>query len=213
MSKPVWIYAWGAALILLAVAFFAAGQLQDSGWLSLIPPASEANPNPKPDVAEGQALPLYQAAFTAWAVVLLLIPAFATVWRRHKVVASQVWLAFWTASWGAYIVHLYVSAFWFFGGDFQAMINSTRVSAFWPGMVIAVWWPLDILLALKGVAERGWVWMQRVVIHLLVLVLFVGGSTVMGELMTIKIIGALLLGVAALAMVRWFILGRGQVRP
>jgi len=213
VTKAIWTYAWGLTLILLVGAFVAAGLWQDSGMLSLVPPPSDINPNPVPDVAAGQALPLYQSAFTAWAVVLLLIPAYATVWRRHKLRGAQVWLAFWTTSWVAYIVHLYVSAFWFFGGDFQAMTNSTRVSAFWPGMLIAIWWPLDILLALRGVAERGWVWGQRIVLHLFVLVLFVGGSAVMGELITVKLIGAVLLAVAMLAMVRWFTLGRGQVRP
>ncbi|WP_420861146.1 hypothetical protein [Algirhabdus cladophorae] len=213
MNTPVWTYAWGSCLVLLAAAFIAAGFWQGSGWLSLTPPASVTVPNPAPDVIAGAELPLYQAAFTAWAVLLLLIPAYGTVWRRHKPLEAQVWLAFWTVSWVAYAVHLYVSMFWFFGGDFAAMTTSTRVSAFWPGLVIALWWPLDAALALRGVPDRGWVWGQRVVIHVLVLVLFVGGSAVKGELNTVKLIGALLLVVALLAMVRWFIYGRGQVRP
>jgi hypothetical protein len=213
VSFRIWTYAWVLGAILVVAAFVFASGWQDSGLLSLTPPPTAAVPNPAPDVTLDQALPLYQSAFTAWAVLILLIPAYATVWRRNKPTQSHVWLAFWTVSWIAYIIHLYVSAFWFFGGDFAAMTASTRVSAFWLGMIIAVWWPFDIALALRGAADTGWVRLQRSLIHVLVLVLFVGGSAIKGELLSAKIIGAILLLVAVLAAVRWFILGRRQVRP
>ncbi|WP_339106803.1 hypothetical protein [Roseovarius rhodophyticola] len=100
-------------------------------------PATEANPNPQPDTDETTILALYQSAFTAWAALILLIPAYAYYLSQG---ANRGWLAFWTVSYLAYLVHLYVSAFLFFGGDFAWMTSSSRVSAFWPGMLLIPWW-------------------------------------------------------------------------
>jgi len=180
---------------LLTLALAGAGLLQDAGLLSRIPPPTVAVPEPAPDVAVGAEFPLYLSAFTAWAALLLLIPVYATVWRSHEK-GSQVWLAFWTTSWIAYVVHLLVSMFLFFQGDFGWMTTSSRVSAFWPGMIIAIWWPIDILLAKR---TAGWVTIQRVLIHVLVLVLFVGGSAVKGEMLTVQMIGWALAAAALFA--------------
>jgi len=105
---------------------------------------------------------------------------------------------FWTTSYIAYIIHLAVSMFWFFEGDFSAMTSSTRVSAFWPGMVIVLWWGLDIALA--G-TQAKWVTVQRVMIHVLVFVLFVGGSAVKGETALIQLMGWALFGTGLGALV------------
>lgn len=183
-----------ATLALVVSAFAAAYLAQDSGMLSLTPPPSDAIPNPSPD-ALGKELALYASAFTAWAALLLLIPAYISVWFKTH---YQNWLAFWTTSYIAYIIHLAVSMFWFFEGDFSAMTSSTRVSAFWPGMVIVLWWGLDIALA--G-TQAKWVTVQRVMIHVLVFVLFVGGSAVKGETALIQLMGWALFGTGLGALV------------
>ena len=75
------------------------------------------------------------------------------------------------------------------------MQNTPRVSAFGPGMVLLVWWPVDIALALMGITAR-WVRVQRIVLHVAVIILFVGGSAVTGELMVVKALGVALFAVA-----------------
>ena len=163
----------------------------------MTPPASDAVPNPAPDVTSQDALSLYQAAYTAWSALLLLVPVYLFVFSR-----GTVWLAFWTVSFVAYAIHIAVSAFGFFGGDFEWMTNSTRVSAFWPGMALLVWWPIDLALAFaqrEGMAIR----VQRVLLHIVTLVLFVGGSAIKGELMVTQIMGWVLLAAAVLSLVRW----------
>jgi len=171
-------------LVGLMVAAFAGAQAtQDLGLLSLIPPASEAVPNPAADTDDP--LALGQAAYTAWVALSLLIPAYAAILLRG---AGRTWLAFWSAAWVAYAVHLYVSAFWFFGGDLEWMQNTTRVSAFWPGMVLLVWWPVDIALGVSS-AQGALVKLQRIVLHVGSFVLFFGGSAVMGELTAVKVLG------------------------
>lgn len=183
-----WVGASMAMAALLILALVAAWLFQDSLLLSRIPPATEAVPTPEPDVALGEELPLYQSAFTAWAALVLLTPAYAFVWTRRRGAAEmRRWLAWWTVAWVAYVVHLGISMFLFFQGDFAWMTSSSRVSAFWPGMVIAVWWPLDCWLARRP--DVGWVTVQRVAIHLLVFVLFVGGSAVKGELWFAQMLG------------------------
>ncbi len=183
--------------MLLACAFYAAYLMQSSNLFSLVPPPTDANPNPAADVSPDRVLSLYQSAFTAWAALILLVPVYIFVWFRTHYTS---WLAFWTVSYVAYVIHLYVSAFWFFEGDFAAMTSSSRVSAFWPGMLILLWWGIDIAIGLKG-AHGKWVTVQRVIVHVLVFVLFVGGSAVKGETALIQLMGWALLGAGVGALV------------
>ncbi len=186
----------GGALI--ALAFWAATVFEGSGLLSTVPPATEANPNPQPDTDETTILALYQSAFTAWAALILLIPAYAYYLSQG---ANRAWLVFWTVSYLAYLVHLYVSAFLFFGGDFAWMTSSSRVSAFWPGMLLIPWWGVDIALAFKGLEAR-WVRLQRGILHLGTFVLFFGGSAIKGETITIKALGVALALVAVVSVIK-----------
>ena len=197
LEKP-WPVAAVSGVALLALAFWVATVFESSGMLSTVPPATEANPNPQVDTDETTILALYQSAFTAWAALILLIPAYAYYLAQG---ANWAWLAFWTVSYLAYIVHLYVSAFLFFGGDFTWMTSSSRVSAFWPGMLLIPWWGLDIALAFKGVTAT-WVRIQRGVLHLGTFVLFFGGSAIKGETMTIKALGLALALVALMALIK-----------
>ncbi len=189
-SKSVWWIAGAALMVLVAASFIAASVFQRSGLLSLVPPLTEANPNPAADVTPDRVLSLYQSAFTAWAALILLVPAYIFVWFRTH---YDRWLAFWAVSYVAYVIHLYVSAFWFFEGDFTAMTTSSRVSAFWPGMVILIWWGVDVLIGMAKMQAK-WITVQRVVVHVLVFVLFVGGSAVKGETALIQLMGWALFG-------------------
>lgn len=191
---------WPVAILagagLLGLAFWTATLFEGSHLLSLAPPATAADPNPQIDTHEGNVLALYQAAFTAWAAVFLLIPAYYAYLTKG---AGAVWLAFWTVSYLVYLVHLYVSAFLFFGGDFAWMTTSPRVSAFWPGMALIVWWSIDIALAVWRI-DALWVRVQRAVLHIGTFVLFFGGSAIKGETATIKLIGVAFAGTSLLAL-------------
>ncbi|MEM9583559.1 MAG: hypothetical protein AAGA08_10630 [Pseudomonadota bacterium] len=189
-SKHVWRIALMALVGLLGGAFAAALTLQSSDLFSLIPPPTELNPNPAADVTPDRILSLYQSAFTAWAALVLLVPAYIFVWLRTH---DAAWLAFWTTSYIAYVIHLYVSAFWFFEGDFEAMTTSSRVSAFLPGMAVLIWWGVDVVIGFAKI-HATWVTVQRVIVHLLVFVLFVGGSAVKGETGLIQLMGWALFG-------------------
>ncbi len=206
MQKPgyVWSTVGLVCLGLTFLAIVAAWRLQASGLLSLSPPPSDAMPTPGPDVTAGDALGLYQSAFTAWVALVLLIPAYTAFWFRNgSGLAWTVWLSCWSIGAVAYLVHLAVSMFGFFGGDFGWMTSTTRVSAFWPGMVIAIWWPLDAVLALTRGEKAGWIRVQRIAIHLIALILFVGGSAVKGELLTVRVIGTALFLAALTSPLLW----------
>lgn len=205
LDRP-WPVAVISGALLIALAFWLATVFEGSGMLSTVPPATEANPTPQVDTDESTILALYQSAFTAWAALILLIPAYAYYLSQG---GTRAWLAFWTVSYLAYLVHLYVSAFLFFGGDFAWMTTSSRVSAFRPGMLLIPWWGLDIALAVKGV-EAAWVRIQRGVLHLGTFVLFFGGSAVKGETMTIKALGVALALVALMALIKGVRLRRTQ---
>jgi hypothetical protein len=199
----MWRLAFALLAGLMALALVAAFSLQNSGILSLMPPATWDNLDPAPDVAEGQAFSLYLSAFTAWVALILLIPVYALVWNARRAPLDYArWLSFWTVSYIGYLIHLAVSMFWFFGGDFAAMTSTSRVSAFWPGMAIIVLWGADIWLA-QRFAQGSWVTIYRAVVHILVFVLFFGGSTVTGELNTVKMIGFALLAAAVTGLTVW----------
>lgn len=189
---------WAVLTLGMGAAVAAAYALQDSGAMSLIPPGGA-----EPDAA-GREFWLHLSAYSAWVATVLLIPSYLFALSPDR---GTDWRAFWAASFVAYIIHLAISAFGFFGGDFAWMTNSSRVSAFWPGMALALWWGLDMALSRR---TGGWITAQRVGVHLLAFVLFFGGSAVMGELLTIRVIGAALLAVALIAVIRWLRLRRIQ---
>lgn len=199
--NSIWQLAWGLMITFLALSLAAAFTLQDAGLLSLKPPVTWDVPQPVADVVAGDTLSLYASAFSAWVVLILLLPVYVFVWSAGNSERDcTVWLAFWTSSYVAYLVHLVISMFWFFGGDFSAMANSSRVSVFWPGMAIVLFWGADIWLALRGVKS---VWIFRAIVHLLVIVLFIGESAIKGEQTSVKMLGMALLAAMITGMTLW----------
>ena len=187
-----------AALLLLA--FWAASVLQDSGFLSPIPPASEENPTPVADTPPERMVDLYRAAFTAWAALLLFIPAIFAFFKGGGHEKNLTWKHYWTVSFIAFSVHMYWSMVGFFQGDIAWMTTSTRVSAFWPGIALLIWWGIDVALAWLHPTPAKWIKWQRQVVHVVALIMFVGGSLGTGETLPIRAIGlvALVLGISAM---------------
>ena len=201
--KSIWRISFAAMIASVIGAFLAALTLQNAGLLSLVPPVTWENPEPVADVIQGEELSLYASAFTAWAALFLLLPVYVFVWSaRRSETDYTVWLAFWTVSFFAYLIHLAVSMFWFFGGDFEAMTTSSRVSAFWPGMIICLLWGFDIRLGLRKVKGFA-VIVYRSVVHLMVFVLFFGGSAFTGELTSVKMLGMALFAAMITGMTLW----------
>lgn len=191
---------WAACATVAAIsaAFIGAGITAETGIMSLSPPATDAHPNPAPDVRTP--LILHQAAFTAWAALALAIPAFvAFPLRRVSDSAARIWRPFWTAAYIAFLVHMLWSMGAFFGWDFDWMRNTPRVSAFWPGIAVLFWWPMDLILAWRG-HGAAWVEIQRAILTAVLFVLFVGGSTVTGELWPVRGLGLILFGAMIAAM-------------
>ena len=182
----------------MAAALIAAITLKDSNILSLTPPDGTT-----PD-AVGREFWLHLSAYSAWVCTILLLPVFFFIWFPKY---APQWRAFWFASFAAYIIHLAISMFGFFGGDFAWMTNSTRVSAFWPGMLLVLWWGFDVALANR---TRILIQIQRIGVHLLAFVLFFGGSALKGETLTIRLIGILLLLVAISAAMQYVMKRRGH---
>ena len=192
-------WAFATTITSVAAAFFAAGITANTGIMSLTPPPTDAMPNPTPDVSDP--VVLHQAAFTAWAAAALSLPAFVAFPLRGLFdTAARIWLPFWTGAYAAFLVHMLWSMGVFFGWDYDWMRNTSRVSAFWPGILVLFWWPLDIWLAWRG-KSGNLVRAQRVVLTLVLFILFVGGSAVMGELTLIRVLGLGLVAAMAVSLV------------
>jgi len=185
--------------IVLGGAFAGAARTQHDPIFSLSPPKSTT-----PDLTEAQRLDLHRTFFTAWATILLLIPALCSFpFRRTSPPAAGWWLAFWTASFIAFAVHLYWAIWVIFGGDWSRITNTTRVSAPILDTVLAVWWALDVLLAWAIPRENRFIAIERTVVSLLAFVLFVAGSALEGEILLSKVLGFLLGGAVVISGIAW----------
>lgn len=178
--------------IVVVAAFVAASLTQDQSIFSLSPPC-KSPPCPPPDILTTQRFGLHLAFFTAWAAMILVTPALCTFWfRNSSKLAASYWLSFWSLGLIAFLIHFCWSVFVVFGGDWNKINNTPRVSAPIPDIVITIWWGLDVMLALFIGSERVWVRIQRILVHLGVFVLFFLGSVKEGELCLSRVLGSLM---------------------
>jgi hypothetical protein len=190
-----------ALLVLVGGAFVAAALAQNLELFSRFPPGQ-----PTPDIEESNRLFLYQTFFTAWAALLLVTPALCTFWfRRSSERAARYWLAFWSASYVAFLIHLYWAIFVFFGGDWGRIFGTTRVSAPIPDLLLAAWWGADLLLGWLALSETILVRIQRGLVHLLAFVLFFAGSALEGEIPLSRSLGFLMGGAVLISFLLWLL--------
>ena len=191
--------------VVLAGAFIAARATLQEKTFSLSPPAAKGSQTiPGPDATEAQRLDLHRTFYTAWAALLLVIPALSLFpLRRSSSKAAGYWLAFWSASLVAFAVHLYWAVVVFFEGDWSEIMNTTRVSAPVIDTVFAIWWAIDVLLAWTLPTETRVVRIQRAIVHLLAFVLFVAGAAIEGETGLSRALGYILAAAVTISIVVW----------
>jgi hypothetical protein len=153
----------------------------------------------------------YRVIFTIWATVVLLTPALCFFIFSGSGAANTYWRLFWTFSFLAFLAHFYWTVVGTFHGDIYAIFHSKAgeappdkvVEQPGPDFALSVWWGLDVLLAWFASQERKWIWLQRIAVHLLAFVMFVGATIVaekagvvvrgLGIVMTIAVLGSLVL--------------------
>ncbi len=194
-------------VIVLGGAFLAASLTQDQPIFSLSPPREKSAPPDipaPPDLKEEQRLNLHRTFFTAWAALILVTPALCTfLFRRSSKTAGGYWLAFWTVSFLAFLVHFYWAVVVIFANDWCKIFNTTRVSAALPDTIFTVWWGLDVLLAWLVQSERGLIRIQRVLVHLFAFILFFAGSALEGEICWSKALGFAMASAVLVSFVIW----------
>lgn len=177
----------------LGGAFLAASLTQEKKVFSLSPPPEKNVPpniQAPPDIKETQRMDLHRTFFTAWAALILVTPALCTfLFRRYAKSAAGYWLAFWTVSLIAFLVHFYWAVAVIFGSDWVTINKTTRVSAALPDTIFTVWWVIDVLLAWLIQSEGIMVRVQRALVHLFAFVLFFAGSAIEGEIWLSKALG------------------------
>jgi len=143
---------------------------------------------------------LQRTFHTAWSTMLVLLPAAVTFWRRGiSARAAATWRVYWTLGYVAYAIHLIWAVGLFFRFDLTRMLHSPEfVTVPRLGMVVTVWWGIDVFLAWRSPAEPRWLQAQRIVIHVLSVGLFIAGSLLEGSFAVSRAFGALLVaGVVA----------------
>ena len=190
-----------AFIVIVGSAFIAASLTQHQQIFSLSPPGQAAH-----DIEEPHRLVLHQTFFTAWAALILVTPALCTFWfRTSSERAARYWLAFWSASFLAFLIHFYWAVVIFFDNDWERIFNTTRVSAPLPDIVLVVWWGVDVLLAWLSLSETALIRIQRAVVHLLAFVLFFAGSALEGEILLSRALGFLMGAAVLISFVLWLI--------
>src|ERR1044071_477762 len=103
-------------VLVLGGAFLAASLTQSMDVFRLVPPPPDDS---APNIfQEAQRLHLHRTFFTAWAALILVTPALCTfIFRRSSESAARYWLAFWTVSFIAFLVHFYWAVSVMFGND------------------------------------------------------------------------------------------------
>lgn len=190
-----------ALIVIVGAAFLAASLTQHQQLFSLSPPGQTAH-----DIEESRRLVLHQTFFTAWAALILVTPALCTFWfRKSSERAARYWLAFWSASYLAFMIHFYWAVVIFFGNDWERIFNTPRVSAALPDIVLAVWWGVDVVLGWLNLSETVLVRIQRTAVHLLAFILFFAGSALQGELPLSRALGFLMGATVLISFVLWLL--------
>jgi hypothetical protein len=110
--------------------------------------------------------------YTIWVSLGFLIPAvflffFPYGGRRREV----YWLLTWSAALLAYLVHFYYTFGVMFHWSLKELYTAQRPIIATSNLIDTVWWTLDVALA-WFVADRKWIRVQRVLVHLYVPITF-----------------------------------------
>jgi hypothetical protein len=155
-----------------------------------------------------------RVSYSIWATVVLLTPALCFFIFSGINASNSYWRLFWTFSFLAFMAHFYWTVVGTFHWDINAIFHSKAadVPAPAPGtevehpgadFLLSVWWGLDVLLAWFVSQDHKWIWFQRVTVHLLAFVMFVGATVVakkadvevhvLGIVMTVAVLGSVVL--------------------
>ena len=197
-------------VVVLGGAFLTASLTQEKKIFSLSPPREKNAPpdvQVPPDIRETQRLDLHRTFFTAWAALILVTPALCTfLFRRSSKSAAGYWLAFWTVSFVAFLIHFYWAVVVIFDSDWNKIFfGTTRVSAGLPDTIFTGWWALDVLLAWLLQSEGVLVRIQRALVHLVAFVLFFAGSAIEGEIWWSKALGFAMAAAVLIAFLIWLV--------
>ena len=137
----------------------------------------------------------YLATFSGWIALVLLFPTFLSIWGQDYK-SRAVWLAFWTVSMSAFLVYVGIGLFLHALGEPNWMHERARFDIYWPSILLAIWWLFDVVRAWT----RGtWVTVQRMLLHIIIVMLFVETAGINGELLMIKILGWSLLVISVIS--------------
>lgn len=165
-----------------------------TGALALLAAYSSTKWYPLRGPDGGPVSPVLQHTLTtAWAAMLITMPAFCAFWFRQKsYAANRWWLTFWSIGFAVFLVHFVQAVFVFFGNDWSKILNSNLVTIPVLGTFVTVWWMVDVGIAWWNAAEGRLVRIQRMALTVILLLLFLLGSLKEGGYTASFVSGAIL---------------------
>lgn len=145
----------------------------------------------------------YRVDFTLWVVTVLTTSALCSYIFLRPGGRSGYWIGFWTGGYLAYLIHVYWKAAEVAVPNSRGLFQDLVWAVGWWGLVLAVWWTVDVILAWTIPSDRKWVQIQRGGLHLFAFaVLF--AMTVLASVVDIstRLLGLLM----ALVVVTCFVL-------
>ena len=195
-------------IVLIGAAFLAAFFTASDQDLFSLAPMHADDPIPELDIfAPDQLFQFHATFYTVWATMLLTLPAFCTVWFiKRSMTAAGYWLAFWTVGLLAMLIHLYMAIGVLFEWSWPHVLReTTRVSIPIPDLVLTLWWGIDVALGWCSLHERRKsVHIQRILVHLALLFVFLMGFIKEGEIGLSRGIGVLAALSVAVSLVIWW---------
>jgi hypothetical protein len=130
---------------------------------------------------------------------LLLTPALVLYVLRRPGAASPYWLAYWTGALLAYLAYLFWALIQFSGGDLSELAEVSLGVGNALRLLLAVWWTVDVLLALAIRTDAAGIGRLRSAASLLAFAVVAYSATVRGQGLTV-FFGVVLVVAAGLAL-------------
>jgi hypothetical protein len=169
--------------------------------------APEMSPNPD----------RYRTIYTIWSTFILLAPAFCLyLFSSLNNAIRGYWRLFWTFSYLAYLFHFYWAVFVIFGGIAETFTGQGPLIAS-VNFVLTLWWGIDVVLSWTITNEPTWLRIERALVHVFVLLVFVITALLLRPKPITKFLGMLTLVSVGFSLLIWIIgwepRGIGQREP
>ncbi len=174
--------AWFGYAILTILAVVASLALSNGSGVGLVIPGDSVE-----NIQGG--FWIYLCVLSGWVGMILLFPTFLAIWGASYE-SRAVWLAYWTVSCIAYLFQITICISLYFAGLWDWSLSNGIIQSIWPSLILAAWWSFDVA---RAWVYGTWVTVQRITLHIAIVVMVTQAAIFSGSLVVIKLLGGALI--------------------